>query len=36
MDSEHIVIETTTSSGSEFFSFKKTYRIVLFGIVDVI
>jgi hypothetical protein len=35
MDSEHIVIEAPTSSGSELFSFKRTFSFALFDIVDV-
>ena len=34
-DNEHIVIEAPTSSGSEFFSCKRTFSIALFGIADV-
>ena len=35
MDGKHIVIEAPASSGSEFFSYKWTFNMALFGTANV-
>lgn len=34
MDGKHVIIEAPMRSGSEFYNYKGTFSIVLFGIVD--
>lgn len=34
LDGKHVVIESSTHSGTEYFNYKKTFSIVLLALVD--